>query len=63
MAAHLAATGQQDRLAALVLLVTVLDLIWNYWVNNYPAPAELGGGGLRPIIDAPGTYVFDTAFA
>ena len=25
-----------------------------------PAPNELGGGGLRPIIDAPGTYVFDT---
>jgi poly[(R)-3-hydroxyalkanoate] polymerase subunit PhaC len=25
-----------------------------------PAPADLGGGGLRPIIDAPGTYVFDT---
>jgi polyhydroxyalkanoate synthase len=25
-----------------------------------PAPEELGGGGLRPIIDAPGTYVFDT---
>jgi poly[(R)-3-hydroxyalkanoate] polymerase subunit PhaC len=25
-----------------------------------PAPTELGGGGLRPIIDAPGTYVFDT---
>jgi polyhydroxyalkanoate synthase len=25
-----------------------------------PAPKELGGGGLRPIADAPGTYVFDT---
>jgi polyhydroxyalkanoate synthase len=25
-----------------------------------PAPQELGGGGLRPIIDAPGTYVFDS---
>jgi len=25
-----------------------------------PAPDELGGGGLRPIVDAPGTYVFDT---
>ena len=25
-----------------------------------PAPNELGGGGLRPISDAPGTYVFDT---
>jgi polyhydroxyalkanoate synthase len=24
------------------------------------APQELGGGGLRPLIDAPGTYVFDT---
>jgi polyhydroxyalkanoate synthase len=24
------------------------------------APPELGGGGLRPLIDAPGTYVFDT---
>jgi poly[(R)-3-hydroxyalkanoate] polymerase subunit PhaC len=23
------------------------------------APAELGGGGLRPLSDAPGTYVFD----
>jgi polyhydroxyalkanoate synthase len=23
------------------------------------APAELGGGGLRPLADAPGTYVFD----
>jgi len=25
-----------------------------------PAPEELGGGGLRPIVEAPGTYVFDT---
>ena len=25
-----------------------------------PAPEELGGGGLRPLADAPGTYVFDT---
>jgi poly[(R)-3-hydroxyalkanoate] polymerase subunit PhaC len=25
-----------------------------------PAPHELGGGGLPPLIDAPGTYVFDT---
>jgi polyhydroxyalkanoate synthase subunit PhaC len=25
-----------------------------------PAPEEPGGGGLRPLIDAPGTYVFDT---
>ncbi len=25
-----------------------------------PAPEELGGGGLRPIVDAPGTYIFDT---
>jgi len=25
-----------------------------------PAPAQLGGGGLRPLADAPGTYVFDT---
>jgi polyhydroxyalkanoate synthase len=25
-----------------------------------PAPAQLGGGGLRPLVDAPGTYVFDT---
>jgi polyhydroxyalkanoate synthase len=24
-----------------------------------PAPAELGGGGLRPLATAPGTYVFD----
>jgi polyhydroxyalkanoate synthase subunit PhaC len=24
-----------------------------------PAPKELGGGGLRPIVAAPGTYVFD----
>jgi poly[(R)-3-hydroxyalkanoate] polymerase subunit PhaC len=24
------------------------------------APADLGGGGLRPLVDAPGTYVFDT---
>jgi polyhydroxyalkanoate synthase len=24
------------------------------------APAELGGGGLAPLVDAPGTYVFDT---
>jgi len=24
------------------------------------APGELGGGGLRPLADAPGTYVFDT---
>jgi poly[(R)-3-hydroxyalkanoate] polymerase subunit PhaC len=23
------------------------------------APAKLGGGGLRPLVDAPGTYVFD----
>jgi polyhydroxyalkanoate synthase subunit PhaC len=25
-----------------------------------PAPAELGGGGLRPLVEAPGTYVFDS---
>jgi polyhydroxyalkanoate synthase len=25
-----------------------------------PAPADLGGGGLRSLVDAPGTYVFDT---
>jgi polyhydroxyalkanoate synthase len=25
-----------------------------------PAPQELGGGGLRPLIEAPGTYVFDS---
>ena len=25
-----------------------------------PAPEELGGGGLRPIVDAPGTYILDT---
>jgi polyhydroxyalkanoate synthase len=25
-----------------------------------PAPAGLGGGGLRPLAEAPGTYVFDT---
>jgi len=25
-----------------------------------PAPPGLGGGGLRPLVDAPGTYVFDT---
>jgi polyhydroxyalkanoate synthase subunit PhaC len=25
-----------------------------------PTPEELGGGGLRPIVDAPGTYVLDT---
>jgi polyhydroxyalkanoate synthase len=23
------------------------------------APEELGGGGLRPLTDAPGTYIFD----
>jgi polyhydroxyalkanoate synthase len=23
------------------------------------APGELGGGGLAPICDAPGTYVYD----
>jgi polyhydroxyalkanoate synthase len=25
-----------------------------------PAPEELGGGGLRRLVDAPGTYVFDS---
>jgi polyhydroxyalkanoate synthase subunit PhaC len=25
-----------------------------------PAPAELGGGGLRLLVEAPGTYVFDS---
>ncbi len=25
-----------------------------------PAPRELGGGGLRPLVPAPGTYVFDS---
>jgi polyhydroxyalkanoate synthase len=25
-----------------------------------PAPPGLGGGGLRPLVDAPGTYDFDT---
>ena len=28
--------------------------------TDKPAPEELGGGGLRPIVDAPGTYVLDT---
>ncbi len=28
--------------------------------TDKPAPEELGGGGLRPLVDAPGTYVFDT---
>jgi polyhydroxyalkanoate synthase len=25
-----------------------------------PAPRRLGGGGLKPLVDAPGTYVFDS---
>jgi polyhydroxyalkanoate synthase subunit PhaC len=25
-----------------------------------PAPEQLGGGGLRPMVEAPGTYVFDS---
>jgi polyhydroxyalkanoate synthase len=25
-----------------------------------PAPEQLGGGGLRPLVDAPGTYVLDS---
>jgi poly[(R)-3-hydroxyalkanoate] polymerase subunit PhaC len=25
-----------------------------------PAPDRLGGGGLRPLVDAPGTYIFDS---
>jgi polyhydroxyalkanoate synthase len=25
-----------------------------------PAPDQLGGGGLRPLVEAPGTYVFDS---
>ena len=24
-----------------------------------PAPTELGGGGLRPLAEAPGTYVYE----
>ncbi len=28
--------------------------------KDKPAPEVLGGGGLRPLADAPGTYVFDT---
>jgi polyhydroxyalkanoate synthase len=28
--------------------------------GQQPAPEQLGGGGLRPLIDAPGTYVFDS---
>jgi polyhydroxyalkanoate synthase len=27
---------------------------------NRPAPEQLGGGGLRPLVEAPGTYVFDS---
>jgi polyhydroxyalkanoate synthase len=27
--------------------------------DEQPAPAELGGGGLAPVCDAPGTYVYD----
>ena len=26
---------------------------------DQPAPDQLGGGGLRPLAEAPGTYVFD----
>ncbi|MCW2535332.1 MAG: poly(3-hydroxyalkanoate) polymerase, partial [Modestobacter sp.] len=34
------------------------------WLTDHggptkPAPDELGGGGLTPLVDAPGTYVFD----
>jgi polyhydroxyalkanoate synthase len=28
--------------------------------SQRPAPTTLGGGGLDPLVDAPGTYVFDT---
>ncbi len=28
--------------------------------GQQPAPEQLGGGGLRPLVDAPGTYVFDS---
>jgi len=28
--------------------------------KSKPAPQRLGGGGLTPLVDAPGTYVFDT---
>ena len=27
---------------------------------GFAAPEELGGGGLRPLVAAPGTYVFDS---
>jgi polyhydroxyalkanoate synthase subunit PhaC len=37
---------------------------WLAWLGErsgaeQPAPAKLGGGGLRPLVEAPGTYVFD----
>jgi polyhydroxyalkanoate synthase subunit PhaC len=28
--------------------------------DERPAPVKLGGGGLRPLVEAPGTYVFDS---
>ena len=38
---------------------------WAAWLGERAgqqkkAPTELGGGGLTPLVDAPGTYVFDT---
>jgi polyhydroxyalkanoate synthase len=38
---------------------------WSAWLAErcgppQPAPEQLGGGGLRPLVEAPGTYVFDS---
>lgn len=38
----------------------MLALLGDRCGKDKPAPEELGGGGLRPLADAPGTYVFDT---
>ena len=33
---------------------------WPSAAARRPAPEQLGGGGLRPLVEAPGTYVFDS---
>ncbi len=73
VAAHLAHVGQQDRIAAATLMVTgrLAETCHGSWWPDYAdwlaercgdekaAPAELGGGGLEPVGEAPGTYVYD----
>jgi poly(3-hydroxyalkanoate) synthetase len=48
-----------ERLSRLVIAREAADWLAERCGDEQAAPAELGGGGLEPIGEAPGTYVYD----